>query len=51
MGCLEDMYSVTGQAAKAVDAYSAQFLEVPFGMAQATLTNLEPVKLSFGDSG
>jgi hypothetical protein len=47
-GCLEDMYGLTGQAAKAVDRYSAQFLEASFAAAQAALTNLEPVKLSFG---
>jgi hypothetical protein len=45
------MYGVTGQAVKAVDAYSAQFLEASFGTAQAALTNLEPVKLSLGDPG
>jgi neutral ceramidase len=47
-GCLEDMYGLTGQVAGAVDRYSAQFLEASFAAAQAAVTNLEPVKLSFG---
>ena len=47
-GCLEDMYGLTGQPAEAVERYSARFREASFAAAQAALTNLEPVKLSFG---
>jgi neutral ceramidase len=47
-GCLETMYGLTGQAAQAVERYTARFLEASFAAAQTALTNLEPVKLSFG---
>ena len=47
-GGLEDMYGLTGSAAEAVERYSARFLEASFAAAQGALTNLEPVKLSFG---
>jgi hypothetical protein len=47
-GCLDNAYALTGQAAEAVERYSMRLLEASFAAAQASLTNLEPVKLSFG---
>jgi hypothetical protein len=47
-GGLDDMYGLTGSAAQAVERYTAAFLQQSFAAAQAALTNLEPIQLSFG---
>jgi hypothetical protein len=45
---VEDAYGLTGGATEAVERYSVRVLEASFAAAQAALTNMEPVRLSFG---
>jgi neutral ceramidase len=45
---LEIAYGLTGDKAAAVEKYSNDFVTMSFEAARSALTNLEPVKLSFG---
>ncbi len=49
-GCLKDMYGLEGKTAEVVENYAKFFLQKSFEAAQASLQNMEEVKLSYATS-